>query len=261
MKNKIKGYIAGLLSVAIIGGATFAVAGEQIKKTVDVYYNGIKICIDGTYIEPKDANGNTVEPFIMDGTTYLPVRAVGNAFGKDVAWDGETQTVFLGAKPGENKYSRTNPAPIGTTQTVKLSTNDAEWNVIDYTANVVIEEVKRGAEAWEVLKNANAFNSEPKEGKEYILIKTKISVNGLPDDLSANISQAMFNFYSTDFTKYNEINFCVMPDNKNINTNVYNGGTVEGYVCKEIVLNDVTPTVAFGQDVFGNGGIWFSLTK
>ena len=71
----------------------------------------------------------------------------------------------------------------------------------------------------------------------------------------------MFNFYSTDYTKYNDINICVVPDNKNINTNVYNGGMVEGYVCKEITLNDATPTVAFGQDLFGNGGIWFSLTK
>lgn len=261
MKNKIKGYIAGVLTAAIIGGATFAVAGEQIKKTVDVYYNGIKICIDGTYVEPKDANGNVVEPFIMDGTTYLPVRAVAGAFGKDVAWDGETQTVFLGAKPGENKYGRSNPAPIGTTQTYTTSTYDADFNSVKYNASVVVEAVYRGDESWAMLKEANMFNSEPKEGCEYILVKVKISVQGLPDDISANISQSMFNFYSTDFTKYNDINLCVMPDNKNINTSVYNGGSVEGYVCKEIKLGDATPTVVFGQDYLGNGGIWFSLTK
>lgn len=261
MKGKIRSYLAGVLSTILVAGMAAGVAGEQIKKTADLYYNNIKICIDGSYVEPKDANGNTVEPFIIDGTTYLPVRAVANAFGKDVAWDGDTQTVFLGAKPGENKYSRTNPAPIGTAQTVKLSTNDADFNVINYTANVVINEVYRGNESWEILKKANMFNSEPGEGKEYVLIKVKISVEGLPNDLSANISQAMFNFYSTDFTKYNDINICVMPDNKNINTNVYNGGMVEGYVCKEITLNDSTPSVAFGQDFLGNGGIWFSLTK
>lgn len=259
MKKRLYGLVTGVLIGAIIlGGATFA---KQLSEKVDIFYNNIKIFIDGTELVPKDANGNTVEPFIMNGTTYLPVRAVANAFGKDVDWNGETQTVYLGAKPGENKFNRANPAPIGTTQTITLSTNDAEWNVINYTASVVIDEVKRGAEAWEVLKNANMFNSEPKDGNEYILIKTKISVSGLPDDLSANISQAMFNFYSTDFTKYNDINICVMPDNKNVNTNVYNGGTVEGYVCKEITLNDTTPTVAFGQDLFGNGGIWFSLSK
>ncbi len=259
MKKRLQGLVAGMLIGALLlGGATFA---KQVSEKVDIFYNNIKIFIDGTELIPKDANGNAVEPFIMNGTTYLPVRAVANAFGKDVDWDGETQTVYLGAKPGENKYGRSNPAPIGTAQTVTLSTNDADWNVIKYTANVVVNEVYRGNEAWELLKNANMFNSEPDEGKEYILIKVKISVNGLPDDLSANISQAMFNFYSTDYTKYNDINICVVPDNKNINTNVYNGGMVEGYVCKEITLNDATPSVAFGQDLFGNGGIWFSLTK
>lgn len=30
----------------------------------------------GVKIEPKDATGETVEPFIYNGTTYLPVRAI-----------------------------------------------------------------------------------------------------------------------------------------------------------------------------------------
>ena len=47
---------------------------------------------------PKDANGNVVEPFTMNGTTYLPVRAISNAFGKDVEWDGATQSVYIGRK-------------------------------------------------------------------------------------------------------------------------------------------------------------------
>ena len=52
-------------------------------------------------IDPKDANGQTVEPFIYNGTTYLPVRAVGTAIGKDVSWDGVEKVVYLGAKPGD----------------------------------------------------------------------------------------------------------------------------------------------------------------
>lgn len=106
MKNTFKGFIAGALSASLVLGATYAVAGEQIKKSVDVFYNGIKICIDGTYIEPKDANGNAVDPFIMDGTTYLPVRAVAGAFDKDVIWDGDTQTVFLNSKTEKNMFEK-----------------------------------------------------------------------------------------------------------------------------------------------------------
>ncbi len=45
---------------------------------------------------PKDANGNVVEPFTMNGTTYLPVRAISNALEKDVEWDGEAFSVYIG---------------------------------------------------------------------------------------------------------------------------------------------------------------------
>lgn len=60
--------------------------------------------VDGVSITPKDANGTVVEPFIVDGTTYLPVRAVGEAMGKTVDWDGRTHTVYVGNVPGEDIY-------------------------------------------------------------------------------------------------------------------------------------------------------------
>ena len=65
-------------------------------------YRGIKIILDGTLITPRDASGNVVEPFIIDGTTYLPVRALSNALGFDVGWDNATSTVSIssGASSG-----------------------------------------------------------------------------------------------------------------------------------------------------------------
>ena len=60
---------------------------------------GISIYVDGTKIKSTDANGNVVEPMIYKGTTYLPVRAVANAFDKEVAWDGKTSSVYIGKVP------------------------------------------------------------------------------------------------------------------------------------------------------------------
>ena len=68
-------------------------------KTLEAHFSGIRITVDGNEITPHDANGNTVEPFIVDGTTYLPVRAVGEALGKEVGWDGATRTVSIGHAP------------------------------------------------------------------------------------------------------------------------------------------------------------------
>ncbi|MBE7055339.1 MAG: hypothetical protein E7392_04415 [Ruminococcaceae bacterium] len=96
-KDKVKGFIAGLSAALVL--CTTTVFADNISKTVTAIYNDIKIMIDGEEIIPKDVNGNTVEPFIIDGTTYLPVRAVASALGKDVNWDGETNTVFIGEMP------------------------------------------------------------------------------------------------------------------------------------------------------------------
>ncbi|MGM9613405.1 MAG: copper amine oxidase N-terminal domain-containing protein [Butyricicoccus sp.] len=83
---------------------TVAFAASTIHKTVTIEYANIKLVVDGVTITPKDANGSTVEPFIYNGTTYLPVRAVGNAIGKQVTWDGNTKTVYLGDAPNSKKW-------------------------------------------------------------------------------------------------------------------------------------------------------------
>ncbi len=99
MKQRTQGVIAGILIGAVCtGGAVFAKSGAE---TIEAVYDNIKIFIDGEQLDPRDANGQPVEPFIYNGTTYLPVRAVGEAIGKDVSWDGVEKVVYLGAKPGE----------------------------------------------------------------------------------------------------------------------------------------------------------------
>ena len=106
MKGHKKSFISGFLLALVLMCSISMVTGSGAsasngKKAVTISYRDIKICIDGQTITPKDANGNTVEPFILDGTTYLPVRAVGEALGKAVKWDGATSTVYLGDVPGE----------------------------------------------------------------------------------------------------------------------------------------------------------------
>lgn len=102
LKDKIKGTIAGLLiGSTVTGGIAFAKTGSE---TIEAFYKNIKIYVEGVLIDPKDANGNIVEPFIANGTTYLPVRAVGEALNKQVSWDGTTNSVYIGEKPGEKQY-------------------------------------------------------------------------------------------------------------------------------------------------------------
>lgn len=103
MKYKI---LKRLVTLCLCGMAVTAgaFAANVISRTITVQYSGIKLVVDGVQITPKDANGATVEPFIYNGTTYLPVRAIGNAIGKQVSWDGGTQTVYIGENLGQNTY-------------------------------------------------------------------------------------------------------------------------------------------------------------
>jgi len=93
---KLRYTLLGMLIMAILCAAVVPALAAQARKQLDAYYENIKIVVDGSTITPLDANDNVVEPFIVDGTTYLPVRAVASALGKSVDWDGNTHTVYIG---------------------------------------------------------------------------------------------------------------------------------------------------------------------
>lgn len=101
-KEKMKSALAGfLVGVLLVGSISFAASTGTLY---DVLTGGIRIVVDGKELHPTDANGNRVEPFIYNGTTYLPVRAIANATGKAVYWDGPEFTVYLGDMDGELEY-------------------------------------------------------------------------------------------------------------------------------------------------------------
>ncbi len=84
MKKIIK-----LAAVCIAAAVPFAVSAAG---------NSISILINGRPLIPKDVNGSIVEPILKDGTTYVPLRAVSEAVGKSVSWDGDTKTVSVDDK-------------------------------------------------------------------------------------------------------------------------------------------------------------------
>lgn len=103
MKKKVYFKVLGATVLALLLGCTSAIA-KQSTENIQVSYSNIKMVVNGVPVEPKDANGSKIEPFIYNGTTYLPVRAVGDAFGQQVTWDGNTKTVYIGDAPNSNMY-------------------------------------------------------------------------------------------------------------------------------------------------------------
>lgn len=104
MKNKLhkSSFLLGVLTTLLLVCLVMPAMAAAMK-TIEVF-TGVKIYIDDKQLNPTDPNGNPVDVFIYDGTTYLPVRAVSEAVGKAVLWDGATQSVYLG------RHSSSEPA-------------------------------------------------------------------------------------------------------------------------------------------------------
>ena len=95
MKTKLIRSIALVLAM-IMCMAVGAFAATNLQE-IKAYLNyDLAIRYDGELQTMYDANGKQVVPISYNGTTYLPIRAVGNMMGIDVLWDGENYQVLLG---------------------------------------------------------------------------------------------------------------------------------------------------------------------
>lgn len=103
-------FAALLCAVLLTGLAALPVQASSEARQAEITYRDIKIVLDGQPVSPRDASGNPVEPFILDGKTYLPVRAVADALGLKVRWRGADSTVIL-ERPYESVLDRLSLAP------------------------------------------------------------------------------------------------------------------------------------------------------
>lgn len=93
MNQKIRTFAVGIAIGAICtGGAVYAKSSMQ---SIEVMYDNIKVYKDNVLCELKDSNGTVIEPFIYNGTTYMPVRGTANLADMEVTWDGASKSVYL----------------------------------------------------------------------------------------------------------------------------------------------------------------------
>ena len=97
--NKFKSFVAGFICATLLCSTVIVGFASTGTKSLSATFKNIKLYINQQLITPKDANGTVVEPFVINGTTYLPVRAVASALGQEVSWDGSTNSVYIGSQP------------------------------------------------------------------------------------------------------------------------------------------------------------------
>jgi hypothetical protein len=121
---------------------------------------------------------------MVDGTTYLPVRAVASALGLAVEWDGETNTVRLGETGLSGEWSENNPAPFGTKITVDWFGEGTSNFDAKYTTQ--IRELLRGEAAYAELskridttRKKTQLDSMLGPGKEFLIFRVGIDVDSM----------------------------------------------------------------------------------
>ena len=112
-------FISGIIIASVVFSMSGGIAASAIKKSVEAVYQNIIIELNGAKLELLNANGDTVEPFTVGGTTYIPVRAVSSALGLEVDWDATRNAVILtGKTANESETPATKDTVSTTTQPV-----------------------------------------------------------------------------------------------------------------------------------------------
>lgn len=86
--------LCAVLGLGLVCG-TGALTARSASIPVTATYSDIKITYNGQQKIVTDEHGNVVEPFAINGTTYVPVRGVGQIFGVDATWNGPSKTIIL----------------------------------------------------------------------------------------------------------------------------------------------------------------------
>ena len=83
----------------------------------------INVMVNGEVFKPKDVNGNDVLVFVYNGTTYAPLRALAEAYGLEVSYDGSRNMAVVN-DPG--KAAASAPAPVPS-----VSSFSSQWTVTE----------------------------------------------------------------------------------------------------------------------------------
>lgn len=259
MRKHLKSYLAGFVSAAIIF-TSFNVYGAGVTQTITAVLNSVNILVAGTKVASIGdtftlTNGEKV-PYSISykNTTYLPMRKVAELVGKEIVWDGNTSTADIVEKGTEvtTTNARSNPAVIG--QKIVCERNDFLNG--KHKVEITLTEVIKGQVAWDIIMKENKFNSAPKEGSEYMLVKFKVKVLETEKDAAIDINNYLFSAVRKDGTVYNEFISLVIPSS--LSTQLYKGSENEGYTFFQTTIGD-EPLIRFSKTY--DSYAWFNPNK
>lgn len=104
------------LTISLSGDRAFSTSGKAgtLKQQITVPAQirpDFNVKMDGEAKQFYDANGKAVYPILYSGSTYLPLRAIGQMMGKTVSWNSASKTVSLSAASTVTDADSFHPLP------------------------------------------------------------------------------------------------------------------------------------------------------
>ena len=90
--RKIAILVAVMMLVMSFSSTGFA---SWLDQTIKASYRNISVYVNGTVKQAKNVSGVVIEPFIVDGTTYVPLRGIADILGYQVSFNPTTYRIDI----------------------------------------------------------------------------------------------------------------------------------------------------------------------
>lgn len=199
---------------------------HMIKKWFAAGTIGVALTLSACGSDTSDSPGETAETTAADGVEQAE-QEVGEAEETEQA--EESGDVSEAGK-------RSNPVALGETKVVDIVLYDNDSNEYAGTAEITINSVMRGEEAWDYAYGVNEFNEEPPEGQEYVIADVTAKLTEAEtEDYAWFLSSMNFDFIGSDGSPYDWTSIVVEPE---LSGEIYEGGTLEGKLANMVKTDD-----------------------
>ena len=93
--KRFKHFLLGFVAGALVFTSPQVKAFDGLQ-TIKVLFSNIPIYIDGNRVELSH------KAILHEGTTYLPMRDIAEALGKEVLYNNNTKEIYIYEKEGKN---------------------------------------------------------------------------------------------------------------------------------------------------------------
>ncbi|WEK54001.1 MAG: stalk domain-containing protein [Candidatus Cohnella colombiensis] len=168
-------FVSALIACSLIFGSIGVVASNGVEKIQAFLNHNITFKVNGQSWKPVDADGNKLSAVVIDGTTYLPLKATAKALDAKVAWDGKNQVVSITTSSSSNEgvpfkdaedYSSSDSSSSSSSSSNSSSSNSSSSStstgVIKLSGTKSQMEEKMRAQAVVMIK---AYGEDLKSGK------------------------------------------------------------------------------------------------